>query len=113
MPAGCTRRTFTESLALAALAPALGLRPDAMVAPYTSSLAEVAESAAPGALARALARVIRTQYGARLRPADLTAVTSQIQSSLDRAAHVRKVDLANGDGPDFIYSALPRPTEPR
>jgi hypothetical protein len=114
MSAGCTRRSFTESLALAALAPALGLRPDAMVPTYAPSVAEVAaESAAPSALARALGRVIRAQYGARLSPTDLATITGQIQSSLDRAAQVRKVDLANGDEPHFVYSALPRPAESR
>ena len=108
MPAGCTRRSFTESLALVALAPAFGFRPEAMIAPHPSILGETAESAAPGALARALARAIQSQYGSRLSRASLATVTRQIQSSLDRAAQIRKVDLANGDEPDFVYSALPR-----
>jgi hypothetical protein len=117
MSSACTRRSFTESLALMALAPTLGIRPDAML-PYAPSVADVAESAAagvavPGALARALARVVRAQYGARLSPSDMTAVTGQIQSSLDRAAQIRKIDLANGDEPDFVYSALSRPAESR
>ena len=43
----------------------------------------------------------------------MTAITEQIQSSLDRAAQIRKIDLANGDEPDFVYSALPRPAESR
>jgi hypothetical protein len=113
MSAGLTRRSFTESIVLAALAPAVGVRPDAMIAPYAPSSVEVVESAAPGALARALAQVIRAQYGARLSKADLTAVTGQIQSSLDRAASIRKVDLANGDEPDFVYSAAPLPALPQ
>jgi hypothetical protein len=116
MSAACTRRSFTESLALMALAPTFGIRPDAMVTPYAPSVADVAESAAaagamPGALAKALARVVRAQYSARLSPSDMTAITEQIQSSLDRAAKIRKIDLANGDEPDFVYSALPRPAE--
>jgi hypothetical protein len=113
MSAGFTRRSFTESLVLTALAPAFGVRPDAMIAPYAPTLVNVAESAAPGALARALARAISPQYGARLSAGDLATVTRQIQSSLDRAAQVRKVELANGDEPDFIYSALPRPADSR
>ena len=118
MSALCTRRSFTESLALMALAPTLGIRPDAMVTPYAPSVAAVAESAAPaapapGALAKALARVVRAQYGARVSPADLTAITGQIQSSLDRAAQIRKIDIANGDEPDFVYSALLRLAESR
>lgn len=115
--AACTRRSFTESLALMALAPTLGIRPDSMLTPHAPSVADLAESAegtaVPGALARALARVARAQYGARLSPSDMTAITGQIQSSLDRAAQVRKIDLANGDEPDFVYSALPRPAESR
>ncbi len=117
MSAACTRRSFTESLALMALAPTLGIRPDAMVTPYAPSVADVVESAAaapaPGALAKALARVVRAQYGVRLSLSDMTAITEQIQSSLDRAAQIRKIDVANGDEPDFVYSALPRPAESR
>ena len=118
MSAACTRRSFTESLALIALAPTFGIRPDAMSTPYAPSVADVAESAAagvavPGALARALARVVRAQYGARLSPSDMTAITGQIQRILDGAAQIRKIDLANGDEPDLVYSALPRPAESR
>jgi hypothetical protein len=113
MSAGFTRRSFTESLVLTALAPAFGVRPDAMIAPYAPTLVDVAESAAPGALARALARAISSQYGGRLSPGDLASITRQIQSSLERAAQIRKVDLANGDEPDFIYAALPSVAESR
>jgi hypothetical protein len=113
MSSGCTRRSFAESLALAALAPALGVRPETMVTPYASSLADAAESVVPSALAKALGQVIHTQYRARLGPTDLATITGQIQSSLDRAAQVRKVELANGDEPDFVYAALPRPAESR
>ena len=63
----------------------------------------------PGALARALAGVVRAQYGARLSRADLATITKQIQASLDRAAQIRKVELANGDEPDFVFTALPAP----
>ena len=111
MSAGCTRRSFAETLALAALAPAVGIRPDTIVPPYAPSVAEAAESAAPSALARALGHVVRAQYGARLSPADLATITGQIQSGLDRAAQIRKVDLANGDEPDFVYSPLSRPAD--
>ena len=56
-------------------------------------------------------RAIRVQYGARLQAGDLDAITKQIQASLERAEQVRKVDLANGDEPDFVFSAAPvRPT---
>jgi hypothetical protein len=113
MSAGFTRRSFTESLVLTALAPAVGVRPAAMIAPYCPTLVDLAEPAAPGALARALARAISSQYGARLTARELATIRGQIQSSLDRAAQIRKVDLANGDEPDFIYSALPLAAESR
>jgi hypothetical protein len=100
-----TRRSFAESLAVAALAPALGVRPSPPCPSWGESLALAAETDEPAALARALAGAIRAQYGARLTRADLAAITRQIQSGLDRAAQLRKIDLANGDEPDFVFSA--------
>ena len=77
--------------------------------PATDAL--LAASDEPSALARALAEAIRVQYGARLQAGDLDTITKQIQASLERAEQVRKVDLANGDEPDFVFSAAPvRPT---
>ncbi len=60
----------------------------------------------PGALAKALAAAIRAQYGDRLSEADLAAITRQIESGLERAEKVRKAALANGDEPDFVFSAV-------
>ena len=95
------RREFAESLALAALAPLLGGAARPVRLPTLERRAEE-----PGALARALAAVIRAQYGDRLSDADLAAVTRQIEASLGRAAKVRAVPLANGDEPDFVFSPL-------
>jgi hypothetical protein len=61
------------------------------------------------ALARALAEAVRTRYGSRLGEADLDTVTRQIRNALERAQQMRKVELANGDEPDFVFSA---PGEP-
>jgi hypothetical protein len=106
------RRAFAESVALAALAPLLGVAPaelgtglgaDALAGPVR------AVSDEPGALARALAEAIRVQYGSRLKEGDLATITGQIQASLDRAEQIRKVELANGDEPDFVFSAVPSP----
>jgi hypothetical protein len=66
------------------------------------------EAAPPGALAKALTGVIRSQYGSRLAPKDLTTIAGQIQTGLERIDQLRKVKLANGDEPDFVFSALPR-----
>jgi hypothetical protein len=110
------RRDFAESVARAALIPLLGpqaagfrlepwirtVAPDAAMAPPSAPAGE------PGPLARALAEAIRAQYGTRLEPEDLATITRQIQTSLERAEQVRKVDLANGDGPDLVFSAVPR-----
>jgi hypothetical protein len=108
------RRDFAESVALAALAPLLGISPAGLrLEPALGeTLLAGAASAGndePGALARALAEVIRVQYGSRLQSGDLETITRQIQSSLERAEQIRKIELANGDEPDFVFSAAPPP----
>jgi hypothetical protein len=103
------RREFAEAIALAALVPVLGT--GAGPIRWAGTVATVAPAAGlaaqdPGALAKALAGVIRAQYGGRLSEADLTAVTRQIEVGLERAAKVRGPALANGDEPDFVFSAI-------
>ncbi|HET7422473.1 MAG TPA: hypothetical protein VFJ92_02860 [Gemmatimonadales bacterium] len=110
------RREFAESVALAALAPLLGAgAPGLSLGPLlgtdaaTDALLAAADE--PSALARALAEAIRVQYGGRLQAGDLDTITKQIQASLERAAEIRKLELANGDEPDFVFTAAPpRPT---
>jgi hypothetical protein len=101
-----SRRSFAESLAVAALAPLIGVRPEGIrFAAWTAPASpEVLDD--PGALAKALAEVIRRQYGSRLSAEDLATVTRQIQTGLDRVDELRKVELANGDEPDFVFSAI-------
>jgi hypothetical protein len=108
------RREFAESVALAALAPLLGVAPaglrfDPVVGGSLLAGAGTAASDEPGALARALAEAIRVQYGSRLQAGDLETIAGQIQASLERAEQIRKVELANGDEPDFVFSAAPAP----
>jgi hypothetical protein len=99
-----TRRSFAESLAVAALAPLLGVRPEAIRLAWTVPASRgVVDD--PGALAKALAEVIRRQYGSRLSAEDLAVVTRQIQAGLDRVDQLRKVELTNGDEPDSVFSA--------
>lgn len=98
------RREFAEALALAALVPVLGTGIPPLGIPTNPAAAED-----PTALAKALASAIRVQYGDRLSEADLAVITGQIESSLGRAARLRKVPLANGDEPDFVFSALRSP----
>jgi hypothetical protein len=98
-----TRREFAEALALVALGPTLG----GGIAPIRLTAFQAAASAEePAALAAALGNAIRAQYGDRLSDADLALITRQIEASLERAAKVRKVPLANGDEPDFVFSAV-------
>jgi hypothetical protein len=112
------RREFAESVALAALAPllgaggsGLGMSLGSLLGSDAAADALLAASDEPSALARALAEAIRIQYAARLQAGDLDTITRQIQASLERAAQIRKLDLANGDEPDFVFSAAPpRPT---
>ena len=100
-----SRRSFAESLAVAALAPLIGARPEAIrFAGWTPTAPEILDD--PGALAKALAEVIRGQYGSRLSAEDLATVTRQIQTGLDRVDQLRKVELANGDEPDSVFSAI-------
>ena len=103
------RREFAEAIALAALVPVLGTGAGPIRWPAT--LANGAPAGAltveePSTLAKALAEAIRAQYGDRLSDADLVAVTRQIETSLERADKVRKAPLANGDEPDFVFSAI-------
>lgn len=102
---GLSRRSFAESLAVAALAPLIGERPETIrLAGWTEAASSEALDS-PSALAKALAEVVRRQYGSRLSAEDLVTVTRQIQTGLDRVDQLRKVDLANGDEPDFVFSA--------
>ncbi len=97
------RREFAEALALAALAP---MMPTSLAA---LPGAAAAWSAEPAALAKARAGAIRAQYADRLSDEDLCIITRQIESSLERAERVRRVPLANGDEPDFLFSAVRAP----
>lgn len=110
---GLSRRSFAESLAMAALAPLIGVQPETIRLGQWGVAAPAPAGDEPGALARALAEVIRQQYGSRLSVGDLSTITSQIQTGLDKIDQLRKVELANGDEPDFVFSALRPPVGKR
>lgn len=100
------RREFAGSVMLAALAPVL----ETGAFPLGGEWREAAMAWGGGdvdELAKALAGVVRAQYGSRLAEADVTAITRQIRNGLERAEAMRKVELANGDEPDFVFSAAP------
>jgi hypothetical protein len=103
------RREFAEAIALAALVPVLGTGAGPIRWPGTLATGAPAAGLAayePSTLAKALAGAIRAQYGDRLSEADLVVVTRQIENGLERAEKVRKAALANGDEPDFVFSAI-------
>jgi hypothetical protein len=105
-----TRRSFAESIAVAALAPLIGSRPESIhLPPWQETISAATE--APGALAKALAGVIRTRYGSRLSAAELATITRLIQTGLERVDQLHKYELANGDEPDFVFSAQRAPTK--
>jgi hypothetical protein len=83
-----------------------GLGPIRWPGPEASVVPPAGAPPDPGALAKALAAAIRAQYGDRLSDADLAVVTRQIENGLERAEKVRKLALANGDEPDFVFSAI-------
>lgn len=98
-----SRREFAEAIALVSLIPFLGDRAGLASLPVLESVAGLED---PAALAKALAGAIRVQYRDRLSEADIGVITRQIQSSLERAAKVRKVPLTNGHEPDFLFSPI-------
>jgi hypothetical protein len=102
-----SRRSFAEALAVAALAPLIGAPPESIRLTRWSVGARRI-SADPTALAKALAEVIRAQFGSRLSSGDLATIARQIQTGLERVDQLRKVELANGDEPDFLYVAAGR-----
>ena len=104
-----SRRSFAESLAVAALAPLVGSSPESIqLLPWTSGVEAV--SADPGALAKALTEVIRVQYGSRISSQDLAGLARQVQAGLERVEQLKKVQLSNGDEPDFQFKALLQPS---
>jgi hypothetical protein len=101
------RRAFAESLALAALAPALGVPAEALrldfgrldaaglPAPSSDSVAALEDGSA-ASLALALVEIIRLEYGSRLTAGELAGVADQIQAGLDRADLIRRADRSDG-----------------
>lgn len=108
---GVSRREFAGSALTAVLVPLLGGATGPLPAGWWEALPAPAlpDATAAGqsldALAEALAGAVRVQYGTRLSAGDLATVTGQIRSALERAEQLRKVELANGDEPDFVFGA--------
>jgi hypothetical protein len=103
------RREFAGAVVLSALAPVLGFEASPARPSWWGRAVEQAADDLD-ALAAALTEAVRVQYRDRLGPEDLKTITRQIKISLTRAEEMRKVELANGDEPDFVFSA---PSGPR
>ncbi|MEP6687599.1 MAG: hypothetical protein ABJC36_04570 [Gemmatimonadales bacterium] len=100
------RRSFAESLALAALAPALGVPVETLrrdlrgfgdtpIAPPVSGLAPMVEGEDAASLALMLVEIIRLEYGGRLTAKELAGVADQIRAGLDRADLIRRADRSD------------------
>ena len=93
---GLSRREFTESVMTAALVPLLGTGVAPLPAGWWQAAAGPAGALLDGDLdgqARALAGVIRAQYGERLNEADLTAITHvSVETAPTRAWIVPTID---------------------
>lgn len=107
------RRAFAESVLAAALLPVLGHGIPALPAEWWPSNETgppgIAGAADLDALVEALTAAVRAQYGDRLGADDLAAVSRQIRNALGRAEQMRAVELANGDEPDFVFTAPASP----
>jgi hypothetical protein len=97
------RRAFAESLAVAALAPVLGVPAEVLRldlrSPGASPSVDGAEASAAEdstSMTLALAEIIRLRYGARLSGDELAAITHQIQAGLDRADLIRHAEQGRG-----------------
>jgi hypothetical protein len=84
------RRAFAESLALAALAPALGVPVESLRLSASPAGTEVEEDAVT--LALMLVEIIRLEHGGRLTEAELAGVAEQVRAGLDRADLIRRAD---------------------
>lgn len=98
---------------MAALAPLIGVRPESIrLAPWDDPSFTGPPDGDPSTLAKALTEVIRTQFGSRLTASDLATVMHQIQNGLERVDRLRKMNLSNGDEPDFLFAVYRRPPRP-
>ena len=100
------RRSFAESLALAALAPALGVPAEALRLDFgrlddarrpgdSPDSAATLEQGSAASLVLALVEIIRLEYGSRLTAGELAGVAEQIQAGLDRADLIRQADRSH------------------
>jgi len=117
---GSTRREFARTLAALAALPFLGAgkgsgsAEKATSAPALNLLtmaAEVMQAQAPEKPlpeAEALAEVARIQYGKNLTDDQMVEIKRSLSGRFRAAEAMKKIKLANGDEPAFIFSANPQ-----
>ena len=103
--AGISSAVSSSMLAWAQTRPATpGAAPTPAAAP-----ADTARAATPPPEisddARALAAILDRRYGKHLKPAQLEAITREIENRLQGGKRLREVKLANRDEPDFTFRA--------
>jgi hypothetical protein len=103
-----SRREFTEMVAAAAVAPLIA-DPSGRTRIRDGAEAVPPPPADVDAEARALTDAVRAKYGDRLSVEELETVRRQIADTLRRAERLRAVELANGDEPDFVFTAHAAP----
>lgn len=114
-PPQAERREFVKLLALVGMSSALGGVPlaFAQAVPAKPESPPPAKPEPPAAQdapeisedARALAAIVERRYGRHLKPAQLEAVTREIDRRLRLGRTLRDLKLANGDEPDFVFGA--------
>jgi len=118
---GSTRREFARTLAALAITPLLrpafapahkskGLSPAAAGDPLAIMLAgtQAQTPEKPLPEAEALAEVARIQYGKNLTDDQMAEIKRSLSGRFRAAEAMKKIKVANGDEPAFIFSANPQ-----
>ncbi len=112
-PPSPSRRGFAKSLALAAAAPALAgagialgqTAPTPSAAPTAVPSPVPTPEAAPSSVAEALTEIVRIRWGKNLSGEQLGDIAKSLDQRLRGAEAMKKVNLANADEPDVVFSA--------
>jgi hypothetical protein len=95
-----TRREFAKSLALVAAAPLIGA-PEANGGEDEKS----SKDKLPDGVSEALTQIVRSRYGKYLTEEQVKEVKKSLEGRQRTAETMKKVKLANGDEPAFIFFA--------
>lgn len=106
------RREFAKTVAAALVAAPLVSLPTQAQTPSPTKQASAPPNPQPppaspttSPLAAAYAEVVRTRFGDRITPEELSRITADIESNMRTAERLRSYKLQNSDEPDFVFSA--------